>query len=130
MEGTEQFDLGQTSTAVGNALLAVVCRIGFEASIHGFCLAALVLLVALFCAGRKHRYAKPLFSVARKIGIFCAILAIPGTICLLTQKSLPDLNGLQLSSVGLIGFWSLVTLHLCMEEMNFQLFQQRPKSKA
>ncbi|MBX9687116.1 MAG: hypothetical protein K2X27_10465 [Candidatus Obscuribacterales bacterium] len=130
MDGSEHFDLAAASDAVWNALVSVVCRIGFDAAVHGFCLAGIVLAVALSLSSRKHRYGKPLLAVARKIAIFCSILGLPGLISLVMSGKLPEVNSLQLSSVGLIGFWSLVTLHLCMEEMNFQLFQSGQKSQS
>lgn len=126
MESAEHFDLNATMEAIWNACSAVVCRIGFDAAVHGFCLALVVLAVGLVLKSRKHRYGKPLLAVFRKIAIFCMILVLPGLLCLLGSGKLPAINSLQLSSVGLLGFWSLVTLHLCMEEMNFQLFQQTP----
>lgn len=134
MNGTEHFDLAATMDAVFNAFVSVICRIGFEAAVHGFCLAAIVLIVGLSLAAKRHRYGKPLLSVFRKIAIFCSILVIPGLICLATTGKLPPVNSLQLSSVGLIGFWSLLTLHFCLEEMNFQLFpadssQQKAEQK-
>ena len=130
MEGTEHFDLNATMDAISNAFTSLVCRIGFDAAVHGFCLAAVVLLVGLACLSRKHRYGKPLLSVSKKIAIFCAVLVVPGLICLLTTGKLPLVDRLQLSSFGLLGFWSLVTLHLCMEEMNFQLIHSKLEKKT
>lgn len=122
MEGTEHFDLAATVNAVWNAISSVVCRIGFDAAIHGICVATIVLVFGLYFSSRQHRYGKPLIAVFRKMAIFCSILVVPGLISLLSCGKLPPVNSLQLSSIGLIGFWTLVTLHLCMEEMNFQLF--------
>ena len=122
--GTEHFSLAATMTALQQGLVTIVCRIGFDAAVHGFIVGLIIACVGLFLASKKQRYGKPLLSVARKIAIFCAVMAMPGAICLVTSGSLPPVNSLQLSSVGLIGFWSLVTLHLIMEEMNFQWFQQ------
>lgn len=130
MEGTEHFDLAATTDAVQKAFTSLVCRIGFDAAVHGFCLAALVLVIGLVCLSRKHRYGKPLISVFKKIAIFCSVLVIPGLISLVTTGKLPQVNTLELSSFGLLGFWALVTLHLCMEEMNFQLIQSRLENKT
>ncbi|MBY0357064.1 MAG: hypothetical protein K2W82_03610 [Candidatus Obscuribacterales bacterium] len=121
----EHFNLSQTVNAVWHALSAVVCRIGFDVAVHGLILALIVAAVGFILSTRKHKAGKPLLSVFRKLAIFCSILAVPGLVCLFTQGSLPPVNTLQLSSVGLLGFWCLVTLHLCMEEMNFQWFQRR-----
>ena len=125
MGSGEHFNLSATIDAVWQALVAIVCRIGFYAALHGFCLSIIVLIVALALLSRKHRYGKPLLAVFGKIVIVCAILSLPGLACLVTCGALPAVNSLQLSSVGLIGIWSLVTLHLVMEEMNFQLFQTK-----
>lgn len=125
MEGSEHFNLTAAFDAVWHALVSVFCRIGFEAAVHGFCLAAVVLMVAVWLSTRKHKYGKPLFAVCRKMAIFCSVLVIPGLVCLIGSGKLPPVNNLQLSSIGLLGFWALVTLHLCMEEMNFQLLQSK-----
>jgi hypothetical protein len=130
MNGTEHFDLAATTNAVWQAIVAVVCRIGFDAAVHGFCVAAIVLAVGLSLSAKGHRYGKPLVAVFRKIALFCSILVLPGLICLMTSGKLPPVNSLQLSSVGLIGFWALVTLHICMEEMNFQLFQPKQAGRS
>lgn len=123
-DGTQHFSVAATLTDAGHAFVAVICRIGFEAAMHGLAVAGLVLTVALVQLARKQKYGKPLVVVFRKLATFCGVLAIPGTISLLTNGTLPQVNTLQLNSVGLLGFWSLVTLHLCMEEMNFQWFNQ------
>lgn len=122
MEGTEHFDLAAASNSVWNALSSVVSRVGFDAAVHGICVASVVLLVGIYFSTRHHRYGKPLIAVSKKMAIFCSLLGLPGLISLLSSGKLPPVNSLQLSSIGLIGFWTLVTLHLCMEEMNFQLF--------
>lgn len=129
MNGSEHFNLEATVDAVWHAFVSVVCRIGFDAAVHGFCLAIIVLVIGLSLAGKKHRYGKPLIAVFRKMAIFCSALILPGLICLLSTGKLPPVNTLQLSSVGLLGFWALVTLHLCLEEMNFQLFQAKQTSQ-
>lgn len=133
-DGTQHFSLVATLTDAGHAFVAVICRIGFEAAMHGLAVAGIVLSVALFQFARKGKYGKPLMVVFRKLALFCSVLAIPGTISLLTTGTLPQVNTLQLNSIGLLGFWSLVTLHLCMEEMNFQWFnteepQNEPESE-
>jgi hypothetical protein len=130
MGGTEHFNLASTLDAIWQALVALTCRIGFDLALHGICLAAVVLAVGLVLSAGKHRYGKPLVAVFKKMAIACAVLAVPGLICLLTSGNLPRVNSLELSSVGLLGFWALVTLHLCMEEMNFQLFQSRQTPRS
>lgn len=125
----EHFNLAAAAASTWQAIVAVVCRIGFSAALHGLVLSAIVLIVGISLSARKHRYGKPLMAVAGKIACFCAVLSLPGAICLFTAGKLPAVNSLELSSIGLIGFWSLVTIHLCMEEMNFQLFQSKQSSQ-
>ncbi len=125
MSESEHFNLAATTDAIGHAIVSIVCRIGFDAAIHGYCVALIVLVVGISLKGKGHRYGKPLVAVFRKIAIFCTVLMLPGLVCLLTQGKLPPVNTLQLNSVGLIVFWALVTLHLIMEEMNFQLFPEQ-----
>lgn len=124
MQGTEHFDLAATVDAISAAVVAIVCRVGFDAAVHGMIVGLIIAAVGLVLMNRQHRYGKPLLAVFKKIAIFCAILGLPGAIALVSTGKLPPVNNLVLSSVGLIGFWALVTLHLCMEEMNFQYFQQ------
>lgn len=124
-EPTGHFSLSATMGAVWQAFEAVVCRIGFDVAIHGLIVALVVFVIGLVLSSRKHKAGKPLVSVFRKLAVFCSILALPGIICLFSKGSLPKVNSLELSSIGLIGFWCLVTLHLCMEEMNFQWFQRK-----
>lgn len=122
MEGTEHFSLVAAIAEAGNAFVAIVCRIGFAAGTHGLLVAAVILSVGAVLLARKQKYGRPLMAVARKLGLMCLVLAIPGALSLLMTGALPTVNALELNSVGLLGFWSLVSLHLCMEEMNFQWF--------
>jgi hypothetical protein len=122
MSPTEPFDLQATVKLVADAFTAVLCTIGFQAAVHGLIVAAVICAVAMFCMQRRNRMGTPLLAVVRKISIFCVVLAIPGAISLVTTGKLPQVNQLELNSFGLIGFWALVTAHLCMEEMNFQFF--------
>ncbi|MBX9573350.1 MAG: hypothetical protein K2X77_30905 [Candidatus Obscuribacterales bacterium] len=124
MQGTEHFDLAATVDAIWGAVVALVCRVGFDAAVHGLVIGLIIAGIGVFLLNRKHRYGKPLMAVSRKIAIFCCVLGLPGLIALVSSGKLPPVNNLVLSSVGLLGFWALVTLHLCMEEMNFQYFQQ------
>jgi hypothetical protein len=124
MQGTEHFDLAATIDAVTGAVVSIVCRVGFDAAVHGIIVGLIIAAIGIVLMNRKHRYGKPLLAVFKKILIFCSILGLPGVIALVSTGKLPPVNNLVLSSVGLIGFWALVTLHLCMEEMNFQYFQQ------
>ena len=125
MTPTETFDLGATVMTVLNALRAVVCTIGFQAAVHGLCVALVICASAMVSSQRRGKWATPLFAVFRKMSIFCMVLGAPGALCLLTTHALPQVNSLELNSFGLIGFWALVTAHLCMEEMNFQFFDAK-----
>ena len=125
MQPTETFDLGATMSVVWQALNAVVCTIGFQAATHGLVLALMMVIYGWFAQQRSRREGKPLIVVARKLCIFCGILAVPGLIALSTSGHLPPVNQLKLSSFGLFGFWSLVIAHLCLEEMNYEWFPDR-----
>jgi hypothetical protein len=121
---TEPFDLGATAGMVYQALIAVISNIGFQAASAGMIVAGLIGLLGYIALLRKQHQAKPLLNVFRKVTIFCIILAVPGALCLLTSGHLPQVNQLQLHPLGLIGFWSLVIAHLCLEEFNFQFFPE------
>jgi hypothetical protein len=125
MSPDETFDLGATAMTVFNALRAVVCTIGFQAAVHGLCVALVIGASAVVSMQRRGKWAQPLFAVFKKMTIFCMVLGLPGAIALLTTGHLPQVNQLELNSFGLIGFWALVTAHLCMEEMNFQFFDAK-----
>jgi hypothetical protein len=125
MTPTETFDLQATVSTVLNALGAVICTIGFQAAVHGLLVALVILTCAFFAMRRQSKTARPLLVVAKKISIFCVVLGIPGSICLVTSGHLPQVNQLELNGFGLLGFWALVTAHLCMEEMNFQWFDSK-----
>jgi hypothetical protein len=129
MSPNETFDLNATVAMVFGAFKAVICTIGFQAAVHGLCVALVIAVFAFISLRRKGKAARPLFVVFKKMSIFCAVLAIPGGISLLTSGKLPQVNHLELNSFGLIAFWALVTAHLCMEEMNFQFFDAN-KEKA
>ncbi len=118
------FDLGATASMVMQALVAVLSNIGFQAAASGFVVAAVIGLLGYAAFLRGQRQAKPLLRVFRKVAIFCAILSIPGVICFVTIGHLPEVNQLRLHPIGLIGFWSLVIAHICMEEFNFQFFPE------
>ncbi len=130
MEASGHFNLEATMQAVWHAFVNVICRIGFDAAVHGLIVAFIVLAVGIGLSARKHRFGKPFISVFRKIAIFCSLLVLPGLICFVSAGKLPPVNSLQLSSFGLIGFWALVTLHLLMEEINFQLFEPKQSSSS
>lgn len=123
-EVSQGFSLVGTIQDAAHALVAVVCRIGYEMAVHGLAVSAVILAIALVQYACHVKYAHPLYVVSRKLAIFCLILAIPGGLSLLIDGYLPAVNSLQLNSVGILCFWGLVVSHLCMEEMNFQWFNE------
>lgn len=122
MPTPEPVDLNAVFSAVSNAFVSVICNIGFQVAIHGLMVALVICLLALISMKRGTKTGPPLMAVFRKLSLFCLALALPGALCLVTSGKLPAVNSLQLNSFGLIGFWSLVVAHLCMEEMNYQWF--------
>ncbi|SRR5579875_2630763 len=118
----ERFNLDATLAALGQAAGALVCHALFDAAVHGLAVAAAVAAVGLLIARRQSRLGRPLLAAGRKLGIFCAALAVPGLISLLTSGRLPPVGVFHFSSLGFVVFWSLISLHLSAEEMNFQWF--------
>lgn len=123
--GVETFDLQATVAMVGQAFIAVICNVGFQAATAGLAVACMIAVIGLVSLKQGRRTGKPLLLVARKMAIFCGFLAIPGLLALVFSGHLPPVNQLVLHPIGLIGFWGLVTAHLCMEEMNFQWYLDR-----
>lgn len=118
--GQDRFDLDACLAAMKEGLAAVVCHIGFDAAIHGLIFAVVVGLAGL--SRRNDRFGKPLVAVSRKLALFCLILLLPGALSVAFTGRLPSTGTFQISSLGFIVFWTLITLHLCAEEMNFQWF--------
>lgn len=123
MEGqVEKFNFQQTVSEVGQAAIAVIGHCLFDAAINGFLLAIVIALVALILSRTKHRFTKPLFSVARRLSIVCAVVAVPGVLYLIFTGKLPSSGNYNVTSLGYIVWWSMVSVHMCAEEMNFQWF--------
>jgi DMSO/TMAO reductase YedYZ heme-binding membrane subunit len=123
MEGqAEKFDFHQTVDMVWQAATGVIGHCLFDAAVHGFVLAAILALVALILSRSKHRFTKPLFAVSRRLSIVCAIVAVPGVLYLIFTRSLPYSGNYNVTSLGYIVWWSMVSVHMCAEEMNFQWF--------
>ncbi len=116
------FNLAEGIASVRQALLAIVCHTGFEAAVYGLAMAAILLSAGLAFRQRQLRFGPPLVAVARKVAIFCIILAVPGGICLAVSGCLPPTGNLEVTGLAFVAFWSLVCLHLSAEEMNFQWF--------
>lgn len=125
MEPTD-FNFRETVAAVWQAASAVTCHILFDAAIHGLFVAAVILTASLVLKARKHRFARPLSLVARNIALLCAAFTIPGFLSLLFTGKFPYTGVYNINSFGFLGFWGMVTVHLCFEEMNFQWFTKGP----
>lgn len=119
---SEHFDLQATVDAVYQAIIGLICHIGFDAGVHGLILALIIGLTGLILTQKKTRFGKPLIAVFRKLALFCAIMMLPGIVALAVEHQLPSTGVLHVSSLGFIAFWSLITLHLSAEEMNYQWF--------
>lgn len=123
MEGqAEKFNFQQTVSEVGQAATAVIGHCLFDAAVNGFVLALIIACTAMFLSRTKHRFTKPLFSVARRLSMVCAVVAIPGILNLIFTGKLPNSGNYNISSLGYIVWWSMVSVHMCAEEMNFQWF--------
>jgi hypothetical protein len=121
---SENFNLHATLAAVGQAALAVVCHMLFMWALHGLALAALVGLIGLILFKKGHRFGVPLMHVARRTAIFCLVVCLPGLAWLAAYSKLPDAGVFNFNSLGLIGFWSLIYLHLSAEEINHRQFSK------
>jgi|AGTN01.1.fsa_nt_gi hypothetical protein len=125
MEPTD-FNFRETVSAVWQAASAVTCHILFDAAVHGLFVSAVILTVSLVLRTRKHRFARPLAFVARNIAILCVVFTIPGFVSLAFTGKFPYTGVYNINSLGFLGFWGMVTVHLCFEEMNFQWFTKGP----
>ncbi|HEY9869204.1 MAG TPA: hypothetical protein V6D08_08560 [Candidatus Obscuribacterales bacterium] len=120
--GQEKFNLDSALASAWQAFQAVVCHIGFEAALHGLAFAFLLGLAGLVFIRRGQRFGRPLVAVCFKLSLFCLVLMLPGVMALVLSGRLPATGTLKISSLGFIVFWSLISLHLSAEEMNFEWF--------
>jgi hypothetical protein len=124
----EKFDFQATVRSVGEAVVSVICHILFDFAIVGICVAIVLSICAVVLKGRNHHFARPFFVVSRSIATACAVLAVPGCGFLLATGHLPE-SGVYLNfSFGFLVLWSMVTIYLCAEEMNFEWFSRGEKS--
>jgi hypothetical protein len=121
---SEVFNLHATLASVGQAMVAVVCHMLFTWALHGLGLAGVLALIGYVLYKRKHRFGIPLLYVARRTAIFCACVCVPGCLWLIVYGRLPDAGVFNFNSLGLIGFWSLIYLHLSAEEINHRQFSK------
>ena len=123
MEGqAEKFNFQQTVSEVGQAAIAVIGHCLFDAAVGGFVLAFVLFCTAVVLSLSKHRFTKPLFSVARRLSIVCAVVGMPGVLYLIFTGKLPNSGNYNVTMLGYIVWWSMVSVHMCAEEMNFQWF--------
>ncbi len=125
-QGLEKFDLQSTVATVWNAIGAVTCHILFDGAIHGLIMAAIICTIGLALRTRQHRFGKPLIFAALRIALVCVLATIPGVLCLVITGKLPETGVYNVNSLGFIVFWSMVSVHLCAEEMNFQWWYLGP----
>jgi len=124
----EKFDFQATLRSVGEAVVSVICHILFDFALVGIAVAAVLATCALVLSKRKHHFARPFYVVARRIATACAALAVPGLAYLVFTGHLPD-SGVYLNfSFGFLVLWSMVTIYLCAEEMNFEWFTSGEQS--
>ena len=72
------FDLHATVQAVQKAIVAVTCHMLFSFALHGLIVAFIVAAIGYLLSVGKHRFAPSLMKVAKRTGIFCVLLAVPG----------------------------------------------------
>jgi len=118
------FNLHATLNAIGQAIVAVVCHILFTWALHGLALAVVILVAGYVLVRKQHKFGVPLLQVARRMGIFCSVVCLPGCFWLVAFGKLPDAGVFNFNSVGLIGLWSLIYLHLSAEEINHRQFSK------
>ncbi|CAN5618171.1 hypothetical protein BH11CYA1_BH11CYA1_18550 [soil metagenome] len=121
----DNFSYSETVKTVQEAVVNIFCRIIFDWAVHGLVVALVLLIVGLVLLSRKNRLSKPFFGVAKKLGIFCSIVAAPGLITLATSGSLPPVGVYNVNSLGFLCLWSLICAHMLGEETNYQWFVKK-----
>lgn len=118
----DKFDFDATVRTVGEAIVSVICHILFDFALVGIGVAAVLATCAYFLGKRKHHFTQPFFVVARRVSTACLALAIPGLVCLLLTGRLPE-SGVYINfSFGFLVLWTMVTIYLCAEQINFEWF--------
>lgn len=113
-----KFDFSETLAAIGQAAMAVICHMVFMFAAHGLFMAFLLAVAGAFFLVRRHHFGPPLLRVARRLGIVCGVLALPGALCIAFWGGLPSAGVFNVNSLGFICAWSLICLHLSAEEIN------------
>ncbi len=122
---TSSFNLHETIALIKKALEAVVCHMLFDFAIHGMIMAAILALISVYLSSKEHSYSQSVQRVAKRIVIFCLLFAIPGTISLVVNHRLPNAGVFSFNSIGLLGFWSLISVHLVFEEINNSIIKRK-----
>ncbi|MBX3149941.1 hypothetical protein KF728_07345 [Candidatus Obscuribacterales bacterium] len=122
--GLFKFDFHATVNAVGHALIAVVCRMLFDFAMVGLGIAAIVATCAFVLGQKKHRFEKPLYSVAKRLSMVCAAISIPGWVHFLVAGHFPESGVYSWFILGDVVLWSMVTIYLCAEEMNHSWYDK------
>jgi hypothetical protein len=115
---TSSFNLHQTIAIITKAIEAVVCHMLFDFALHGIIISIVLVIIAAYLSSQKSFYAPSILRVAKRIVIFCLVVAIPGALSLLINRCLPDAGVFNFNSIGLLSFWSLICVHLVFEEIN------------
>lgn len=121
---TSSFNLHQTIDMIVKAINAVVCHMLFDFAVHGLVMTAILISIGAFFFSRKHPFAPCIFTVAKRIAIFSLLLSVPGVISLLIARHLPDAGVFNFNSIGLLCFWSLISVHLVFEEINTTIVKE------
>jgi hypothetical protein len=114
---SESFDLHATLHSIGQAALAVTGHMLFKFGVHGLFMAAFMAIAGLVLVRKNPTLHKALLLVARRIAVFCAVISLPGIMCLIFYGKLPDAGVFNINSMGFICLWSLICVHLFAEEV-------------
>jgi hypothetical protein len=120
----DSFNLHKTLATIWQAMQSVFCHMLFDFALHGFILVLILAIVGAVLLKRKHAYGPAVMQVAKRITVFCLILAIPGGLYLIIHHHLPDAGVFSFNSVGLLCFWSLICTHLVAEEINNSIIKK------
>jgi hypothetical protein len=127
---TTNFNLHQTIDTITTAFEAVICHMLFDFAVHGFVMAFILALIAAFLSSRKSLYAMCIFRVVKRISIFSLLVSVPGLLSLIINRHLPNAGVFNFNSIGLLSFWSLISVHLVFEEINNTIVRQNRITEA
>ncbi len=127
---TTAFNLHQTIDTITKAIEAVICHMLFDFALHGIVISIALVIIAAYLSSHKHPYAASMLRVAKRILIFCLFVAMPGALSLLINRHLPDAGVFNFNSIGLLSFWSLISVHLVFEEINNSIVKKNKMDRA